>query len=127
MLLPAGLPFCEDLQGDLVTVESPGRTGVSLDVDEQLDDLILRNAVVESDTQLPTQRYERPESCRDRHGYQGATFRVETLTRPRVTERVSRCQPAELLAQRGLTLRKRDGQRCSQQLSLRLVCQVISF
>jgi hypothetical protein len=26
-LLPIGLPLCEDLQGDLVTVESPGRTG----------------------------------------------------------------------------------------------------
>src|SRR6476469_6355222 len=96
-------------------------------MDEQLDDLILRDAVVESDTQLPAQRYKRPESCRDRHGYQGATFRVETLTRPRVTEGVPRSQPAEVLAQRGPTLRNRDGHWCSQQRRLRLVCQLILF
>jgi hypothetical protein len=48
-LLPIGLPLCEDLPSDLVTVESPGRTGVGLDVDEQFDGLILRDPAVESD------------------------------------------------------------------------------
>jgi hypothetical protein len=41
--------FCEDLQRDLIAVERPCRSGVRLKMDEELDDLVLGNAIVEGD------------------------------------------------------------------------------
>ena len=44
----------EYLERDLVAVEGPSRTGVRLEVDEQLDDLLLAHPVVQCDPDLPS-------------------------------------------------------------------------
>jgi hypothetical protein len=59
--------FSEDFQRDLIAVECPCGSGVRLKMNEQLDDLVLGNAIVEGDPQLAAQRFTGSKGGRDGH------------------------------------------------------------
>ena len=58
-----GVSFGEGLDRDLVHLERPGGTGIGLQMDEQVDDLVLADAAVKSDPELPAEGLTRSE-CR---------------------------------------------------------------
>jgi hypothetical protein len=88
----------EHVFGNLVAVEGSRGTRVGLDMDEQFDDLLLRDATVEGDPQLPAQGFVRAEDCRDRHRDECAAAGVEARSRPGISERVPRGEPGEVSA-----------------------------
>src|SRR5664279_3234034 len=67
----------EHLERDLVAVEGPSRTGVRLEVDEQLDDLVLAHSVVQRDPGLPSKRFMGSERGRYGDRHQRATSNIE--------------------------------------------------
>jgi hypothetical protein len=67
----------EHLLGDAIAVERTGCSGVGLDVDECLDDLVGRDSVVERDADLSAKWFECPEGGRDRDGDQRSGRGVE--------------------------------------------------
>lgn len=71
--------LCEHRGRDLVGVESARGAGVSLQVDEELDDVILRDAVAQRDPQLATQRLVRAQRSRDGHRDQTTGAGVKLL------------------------------------------------
>src|SRR5258708_3113865 len=93
----------EHVPCDLVAVECSRRACVGLYMDEELDNLLLRDAIVEGDTQLPAQGFVRAEDSRDRHRDEGAAASVEARSRPRVSKGVARSEPFEVVAHFGLS------------------------
>jgi hypothetical protein len=62
-----GASFGEGLDRDPVHLESPGGACIGLQVDEQVDDLVLADAAVKGDPELPAEGLTRAECRCDGH------------------------------------------------------------
>src|SRR5258708_14665703 len=88
---------------NLVAVERSRSTGVGLNVDEKLDDLLFGDAIVECNSQLSGQRFMRAQCRRDRHRDQCATAGVQARSRPGISKRMPRGEAFEVVPNRRLS------------------------
>ena len=100
---PLGGCLGEHVSCNLVAVERSRSTGVGLNVDEKLDDLLFGDAIVECNSQLSAQRFMRAQYRRDRHRDQCATAGVQARSRPGISKRMPRSKPFEVVPNRGLS------------------------
>src|SRR5258708_15819588 len=93
----------EHVSCNLVAVERSRGTGVGLNVDEKLDDLLFGDAIVECNSQLSAQRFMRAQYRCDRHRDQCAAAGVQARSRPGISKRMPRGSSFEVGPNRRLS------------------------